>query len=1156
MADKPETGQPAVPQLDELAAMEQRLATLRSGLQTTETARTARLTPAGVNTAPADSDVRDGSGSLLYTFPWTTENELSTAELRALLLMGNMAHLSVHAGQLVAAALADGAAAVQFEAGENVLYADNGRRLFAAVEGLVRWQGEKVRVSPIRRIDGDATAQHGTIATPGSIIVTGSVEDGVTLQADGNIIVEGTVGRATLSAGGTVLVKKGIRGGSKGKVTAGQDIFAGFAESASLEADNNIIIDEALMHCTVKAGEKIVCVGLKGLVVGGTLQAGSELNCRDLGSGTGAETVVLAAPRGADKEALELVRSEMQRLRAQFEPAQQLTHELLARKRAGAITPEAQEQLDAQLAIRNRCEEALERLAVQEARLAEQVKNPVAGTVCVAGTAFPGVKLTIGRSDVLTLAKAEKRVGFVERGGRVTAETYHDPRVVRPRGLINLAATGDAPAVDFAEHAARVQRLRKVMRLQATDEAQARRQAALFTGLPENALLVFPLPAPKRKTGEGAAPAPFLAVQTVAGENPAALERLYVPGSAARKTSVDITCDEIPAGLKQASAALGRPVELLQYRVVQEKSKGVFGVGQKPYIIAVSVKPPKRDAARASDALAQASQNEDGSFLITNADHGLLLAVRPAHGTGKKVEAAAVKAELTSRGYSRGIDMKLLAETVKEASGLEVVIAPRQPEAELDGKFTLEISRDRLQCTVTVTAAKLLGRAVTAAEVLEKLAEKGIRRIDTAAVSRLFSEGRYGEPVVVAQGIAPVPGQDGRIEMKVAQDRQARPAEDANGRVDFRELNLIENVTAGQLLAVLHPPVAGTPGLDIFDSEIAVKPPRGVQVKCGRNVASSADGREIVATADGQLVQMGTLLKVEPVHYVAGDVNLETGNITFFGSVVVKGCITEGFTVRASGNITAGSVSRATLDAEGDVIVLGGIIGAEGTQVKAGRDIRAKFAESATLVAGRHVVISETILHSEVSAGHTVHCATGKKGVIVGGTIRAARTVFARELGAEVATRTVIEVGLDPTVRLQVAELTKMLEDYQTNYTKVATGLKVLTELKAKAGALPPAKEELLLQLQAASRNLTGRLAKLEAQQAALQQKLGERSEGRIGAMAFLHPGCRLTVRNATLNIEEKLSRCTFAYDQGEVRMTEYSEVRPPAPAGDDETDV
>jgi len=1100
---------------------------------------------------------RDGTGTQLYSWPWEREREMTAKEMKTALLTADLSDIAVHAGQLLAASLAqDQGQDVLFEPGANVLMAAEGRRLYAAVDGLVQWSGNQVAVSPIRRIEGNATARQGNIVTPGSIIVSGDVEDGLTLQADGCIIVLGTVGRAQLSANGSVTVKKGILGGGQGAVRAGADVYAGFIENARIDAADNVIVDEAILHSTVQAGAKIVCVGDKGVIVGGNVQAGEEVNCRDLGSPAGAETVVVVGARIGDKTVLEQVRRDVMLAREQLETLGKHIGGLVTRKASGKLDAGEQEQLDRQLSSRKRIESLLERLQAQEKRMAAAIESPVNGVINVAGIAYAGSKLVVGRSDPTVLNKEEKRPSFVEKGGMVSVEVYREPKVRRRNTLPALAAAETTATIDAAEHEARLARIRKCQQLLAPDEKSARQRAALFTGLNEEALAVFvvpqpePVPAgapPKKSTTAEKPPAglrPWLAVQVVPGENLAALERKYLP--VARRTSVEVTCAEIAEGVRQGAAALGLPVEQVQHKVIQEKSKGLFGVGHKPYILQVSVRAKKEHAGgSAAEAIAQFNRKEDGHFVLVNADDGLRLTVHAPKGDGLRAEPDKVKKELEKRGYRNGVDLRLLTETVRTGAGVEVIIGPRQPEPELDGRIDITVAPDRMRCEVIVTAHKPMGRPTTVEELVQRLTEEGIKRPDFATVQRIYRDGLFDQPVVVAEGVPVVPGQHGRYEFMVELNKEVRHLdEDERGKVDFKELNIVENVTAGQVVAKVHPPVPGRPGVDVFDREIGAKPVKENQLVLGRNVALSPDGKEVVATADGQIMLIGRLLRVEPVYMVGGDVNFETGNISFLGSVIVKGTVCQGFTVRAAGNIIAGSVDKANLDAEGDITVLGGIIGDAASMLRAGQDLRAKFVEGARLVAGRDIIVQESIMHSDSAAGRAILCTAGKKGVLVGGTIRAGHAVAAKEIGTAVATKTVLEVGLDPLVRLQITDLEKTLVEYAEHFKKVRLGMKVLLEVRQKTGTLPPPKEALLQQLQAAAGNMQQRVNKAEQQLRGLQEKVAEKRDGRVSAAQFVHPGCRITIRNATLNIEQPLSRTCLVYEQGEVRMAEFAEIR------------
>ena len=69
-------------------------------------------------------------------------------------------------------------------------------------------------------------------------------------------------------------------------------------------------------------------------------------------------------------------------------------------------------------------------------------------------------------------------------------------------------------------------------------------------------------------------------------------------------------------------------------------------------------------------------------------------------------------------------------------------------------------------------------------------------------------------------------------------------------------------------------------------------------------------------------------INVFPVYEVNGDVDYNTGNIDFVGTIVIRGNVRSGFKVKADGDIRIiGSVEGAELEAAGSIEISAGIIG-------------------------------------------------------------------------------------------------------------------------------------------------------------------------------------------------------------------------------------
>ena len=107
-----------------------------------------------------------------------------------------------------------------------------------------------------------------------------------------------------------------------------------------------------------------------------------------------------------------------------------------------------------------------------------------------------------------------------------------------------------------------------------------------------------------------------------------------------------------------------------------------------------------------------------------------------------------------------------------------------------------------------------------------------------------------------------------------------RPLEFENGRVDFFELQTIQNVRTGQVLAEALPEV------EDFD-------PREFPI--GQNVFVPPENpRVLLSAVDGHAYWKDGKIHVSPLYVVDGDVSPSTGNLHFVEKIWVKGTVRAG----------------------------------------------------------------------------------------------------------------------------------------------------------------------------------------------------------------------------------------------------------------------
>jgi len=155
-------------------------------------------------------------------------------------------------------------------------------KLFAARDGNVRLEKGKIIVEPVVTVK-NVDYETGNIDFEGSVIVKGTVADGFSVKAGGELEVEKCVGRVNLQAGRNILLKQGINGDRDAEVRAGGNVTAKYGEGCRMFTGGDMIIRESLMHCTLMVKGHLILSGGRAELLGGMAVIRGSLICRKLG---------------------------------------------------------------------------------------------------------------------------------------------------------------------------------------------------------------------------------------------------------------------------------------------------------------------------------------------------------------------------------------------------------------------------------------------------------------------------------------------------------------------------------------------------------------------------------------------------------------------------------------------------------------------------------------------------------------------------------------------------------------------------------------------------------------------------------------------------------------------------------------------------------
>lgn len=263
-------------------------------------------------------------------------------------------------------------------------------------------------------------------------------------------------------------------------------------------------------------------------------------------------------------------------------------------------------------------------------------------------------------------------------------------------------------------------------------------------------------------------------------------------------------------------------------------------------------------------------------------------------------------------------------------------------------QFTIQLMEQNMLAVLTFTPGKKVKRTLRDTEFKQNLQIEVDEEIDyyndigpQLIVNRLKSLGiqkgllfpaikkltEVVKPyeIIVAKGVPPVEGLDGDLEMHIDYKEKV-PGE--LEKIDFRELNLIVSVEAGQVIATHIPSSAGTDGRDLLGQVIEANKVKDIVIRTGKNVTQIDN--DIVAEVSGRPSidwrEKMVDIDVNPEHYHEGEVGLESGNIRFEGDVRIGGSVQTAMFVGATGTVfIGGAVTKATIHAMKSAIVKGNV---------------------------------------------------------------------------------------------------------------------------------------------------------------------------------------------------------------------------------------
>lgn len=446
----------------------------------------------------------------------------------------------------------------------------------------------------------------------------------------------------------------------------------------------------------------------------------------------------------------------------------------------------------------------------------------------------------------------------------------------------------------------------------------------------------------------------------------------------------------------------------------------------------------------------------------------------------------------------------------------------------MEEHFRISISKDRMSATLDslINFDKEFSVSVDNLKTFLKK-EKIMYGIKEDIVGKICEKPyAISFPITIAEGSPAKDGVDAYLVNEVRTDKT-----ESREKFNFRNVLKIPSVKSGQLLASIIPPTPGTDGTDVSGRKIPAKNGKQLKIRPGKNVI--LNGVNFYSTSDGQLSLTNRMISVNPVFEVNGDIDLKTGNIEFIGNVEIRGNVPSGYEIKSGGDIKIhGLVEGASIQAEGNIIISGGVTAGNKGMITAGGNIQATYLNQANVKAGQDVIVATSVLHSRVEAGGSIYC---NKALVIGGVLFASGNLYMKDVGNRLFTRTELRAGVDTTLAEKEQALQNQKRMIEENISKLSDIEHKILQIGKATGKLSEEQKAIIIKQQKTKNQLLGQLENIEEELELIESEKQDKQDSSIYIYNIIYPNSSIQYGKYTRQIQKEHSNVRFHFSNGEI---------------------
>lgn len=162
----------------------------------------------------------------------------------------------------------------------------------ADVSGRVRLANGTLAVDDVYVVKGNLGLATGNIRHTGTLQVEGDVEQGVTIDVNGDVVVRGMIEPCHITCGGSLQVGGGIVGQEGFAIRVGGGLQARYVRDAAIDAIGDVTVGNEVSHAVIRTLGRVLVPN--GRIAGGTTIARAGITCGQAGAAGATGTLLVA----------------------------------------------------------------------------------------------------------------------------------------------------------------------------------------------------------------------------------------------------------------------------------------------------------------------------------------------------------------------------------------------------------------------------------------------------------------------------------------------------------------------------------------------------------------------------------------------------------------------------------------------------------------------------------------------------------------------------------------------------------------------------------------------------------------------------------------------------------------------------------------------